>query len=85
MRKPKETNFPHHKKLLRVLDQEQKRRGMSQNQFTEFLGFPLHKSGHGGLSNPTVSQWRRGRSTPNFRLILQVWRILGRSLDEDFL
>ena len=78
-----ETSYPHHKKLVDILNEEQAKRGMSESQFTDFLGFPISKAGN---PNPTVHQWRKSKNrSPAFRLVIQMWRILGRSLDKDFL
>lgn len=74
-----EANSPHHKKLVAILKEEQDKRGMSGNEFLRFLGFNCPRG------NPNLQHWKTKRSTPNFRLILQMWRILGRSLDKDFL
>lgn len=46
--------------------------GMTQEQ----LGFAL------GITKSSVSAWENGRETPSFRLLPELRRILGRSLDE---
>lgn len=46
--------------------------GMTQEQ----LGFAL------GITKSSVSAWENGRETPSFRLLPELRRHLGRSLDE---
>lgn len=46
--------------------------GMTQEQ----LGFAL------GITKSSVSAWENGRETPSFRMLPDLRRLLGRSLDE---
>lgn len=46
--------------------------GLTQEQ----LGFAL------GITKSSVSAWENGRETPSFRLLPELRRLLGRSLDE---
>lgn len=46
--------------------------GMTQEQ----MGFAL------GITKSSVSAWENGRETPSFRMLPELRRLLGRSLDE---
>lgn len=46
--------------------------GMTQEQ----LGFEL------GITKSSVSAWENGRETPSFRMLPELRRVLGRTLDE---
>ena len=46
--------------------------GMTQEQ----LGFAL------GVTKSSISAWENGRETPSFRMLPELPRLLGRSLDE---